>query len=117
VEPDDRDSDLDDGGPWLLVFTQHQDDDVDLRLWGDLDAASAADLRRELDRVARDLRPGAVVSVDASALTFIDSVGIRALANGRRAVLRSQGRFRLRASDALERLLELTGMTDLLVDS
>jgi anti-sigma B factor antagonist len=99
------------------VFAKHEGRDVRVRLWGDLDLRSAADLRRELDRVAGGLAAGAIVRVDATALTFIDSTGIAALDEARRGVVRTQGRFRLQASEALQRLLELCGMTDLLVDS
>jgi anti-anti-sigma factor len=111
---------VDDGpfpdGPGLLIYVMHDEGGVDVRLWGDLDAGSASDLDRELARVASGLGPGERVVVDARSLTFVDSAGIAALVRGRAAVRRNGGRFRLVASEALRRLLELTGTDELLVD-
>ena len=111
------DDDAIDGiGPWLMIFAEHVRDDVAVRIWGDLDLESADDLRRELDRIAAAMVPGGLVVVDASDLSFVDSTGLLALDEGRPAIRRGGGRFRLVASEALRRLLELSGMTELLVD-
>jgi anti-sigma B factor antagonist len=104
------------GGPGLLIYAAHDGDGVAVRLWGDLDAASVADLDRELLRIAHGLAQGERVVVDSCSLTFIDSSGIAALLRGRAAVHRHGGRFRLVTSEALRRLLELTGADALLVD-
>ena len=98
-----------------MVLTEHDRDDVRVQVWGDLDAMRAGDLRRELARIAGGLVPRAMVVVDAANLTFIDSAGVRALEDCRRAVRGADGRFRLVASEALRRLLQMSGMTELLV--
>jgi anti-sigma B factor antagonist len=105
-----------DAGPWLMIYADHDGPDVDVRIWGDLDLASAGYLRRELERIAATVLPGGLVVVDASALSFVDSAGLMVLDEGRQAIRRGGARFRLVASEALERLLELCGLTDLLVD-
>jgi anti-anti-sigma factor len=84
-------------------------------VWGDLDASHAGDLHRELERIASQLTPRALVVVDVASLSFIDSAGVRVLEDGRRAVRSAGGRFRLVASEALRRLLELSGVSELLV--
>jgi anti-anti-sigma factor len=84
--------------------------------WGDLDVASADGLRREFTRIAGAIAPGELVVVDASRLTFVDSVGIAALLEGRQTIRRGGGRFRLVAGDALRRLLAISGVSELLVD-
>jgi anti-anti-sigma factor len=98
-----------------MVLTEHDRDDVRLQVWGDLDASHAGDLRRELERVASQLTPRALVVVEVANLSFIDSAGIRVLLDGQRAIHHAGGRFRLVASEALRRLLELSGMSELLV--
>jgi anti-sigma B factor antagonist len=104
-------------GPGLLIYVTHDGAGVGVRLWGDLDASSATDLDRELLRIAVGLDRGERVVVDTSSLTFIDSSGIAALVRGRAAVLDHGGRFRLVTSEALRRLLEMTGADELLVET
>jgi anti-anti-sigma factor len=103
-------------GSGLIVYSRHDGADVEIRLWGDLDAASAGDLDREVDRIVTALPAGALVVVDSVSLTFVDSIGIASLLRARHGVLRRDARFRLRASEALRRLLALIGADELLVD-
>jgi anti-anti-sigma factor len=74
---------------------------------GELDIATAPDLRRQL---ARDLADDAVlVVVDLSALTFIDSCGLHALLD---ACENLNGRLRLIPSEPCMRLFDIAGVTD-----
>ena len=94
--------------------SDHPDGAVVVRLQGELDMATAPQLRRVLD-AALDARP-AELAVDLQDLTFADSTGIRVLLEAsRRAqdagcslVLRSPRR-------SVRKALRLTGM-DQLVD-
>jgi anti-sigma B factor antagonist len=104
-------------GAGLFVYSRHEDDAVDVRLWGELDAAGAPTVDREFSRILVDVRPSSVVVVDTTALTFIDSIGIRALLRARQGVAQRGGRFRFVASEALRRLVALLGAEELLVDS
>ena len=72
---------------------------------GEVDLATAPEVRRRL------LTPAGVVVLDASAITFIDCAGLRAVL-GARAVLAARGQeLRLRApSPALTRLVDWTGL-------
>ena len=57
------------------------------------------------------------VAVDGSGLSFVDSAGLRTLVLARRDTAARGGSLWLRTpSPALERLLELSGLTDLFVD-
>jgi anti-sigma B factor antagonist len=53
--------------------------------------------------------------VDVTEMTFIDSSGLRILVQARRKAADAGGRFELhQPSDSVVRLLELTGLDDLL---
>jgi anti-anti-sigma factor len=89
-----------------MAFQVARDGDHRYRLMGELDLATAGNLYRQLSPVVRD---GRDVLVDASALTFIDIAGLRALAglgdrcmNGGRIVLQ-------RPTAPVRRLLVLVG--------
>jgi anti-anti-sigma factor len=78
---------------------------------GELDLASAPQLVQTLRPLDR---PGAVVTLDLGALTFMDVAGLRALVEARREASRSGAVLRiLRPGEAASRVLELTGSLDL----
>jgi len=116
LEPDD----VDDAASSLLRTGFHAgvgDDEADivvLKLQGELDMATAPGLGRALG-TALDAQP-AVLALDFSELTFLDSTGLRvlitacrrALAEGRTFVVRSPNRSVLKT-------LQLTGIDKLMV--
>lgn len=79
---------------------------------GEIDTAN----NQRLEQVLASLAHGdADVVVDLSAVTFMDSSGLRALLTGQRAVLAAGRSFRIGdASDAVRRVLEITGLSDVL---
>jgi anti-anti-sigma factor len=84
-----------------------------IRLQGELDLATHAELERELLRVeATDVRS---IVVDLSGLTFMDSTGIRLLLNADARSRADSNRLSLRRGPfAVQRVFELTGVVDLL---
>jgi anti-sigma B factor antagonist len=97
----------------LEVIVETAEDEVSLRLEGELDLASVGELERQL-AVARDRAPSRVV-IDLLGLVFIDSSGLRAIiqadanarADGIDLVLRPGG-------EAIQRVFELTGALEAL---
>ena len=84
-----------------------------LEVRGEIDAANADRLRQALVGTSRQ-RPTAVV-VDLLYVTFIDSVGIGALAAGYNAALRLGVPYRVRrASPFITRQLRQTGLHEVL---
>jgi anti-sigma B factor antagonist len=80
---------------------------------GELDSATAPGLRDCL--LAAVARPGtAPVDVDLSAVTFLDSAGLSALATGHRAAVRADRVLRIRCGTAraVVRPLQITGLWD-----
>lgn len=81
-------------------------------LRGELDVANAARVQRMLEEVE-----GPVVIVDLSALTFIDSSGLTALVHAHNKILGRGHSFELRgASGSVQRVFEITGLSNLLVE-
>ncbi|MCZ2861128.1 STAS domain-containing protein [Blastococcus sp. VKM Ac-2987] len=80
---------------------------------GEIDCTSAPQVRVVLDRLL-DAAPREVV-VDLTAVTFLDSAGLCALAATHRRALADGGRLRvLAATRAVIRPLQITGLWDLL---
>lgn len=81
---------------------------------GEIDAATAPTLTADL---ARAVSAGAgPVEVDLSAVTFIDSSGLRALIVARRDAEAAGQTLRIvEASDVVTRLLDVTGLTETLM--
>ncbi|GIF03758.1 STAS domain-containing protein [Actinoplanes siamensis] len=98
-----------------VVTTRRQVDGamvVDVR--GSLDAATVESLRATLLETLHRDRP-TVVIVDLTYVTFMDSVGLRALVAGQRAAQEIGSRFQLRnPSEFVHRQLRVTGLTELL---
>lgn len=94
----------------LRVEVRPNGDVVTFRLAGEVDLASIGTLRCCLDDVDSAWR---VVVIDAADLTFIDSIGIAALAGAHLALQEDGRELRIEnAAPAVHRVLELTGMTE-----
>lgn len=82
---------------------------------GELDLASADQLRAELDRVS-EAQPDLLV-VDLSGTTFVDSSGLGAIAGGLRSQRRHGGALRVvGVSPPVRKVFEISGLAGLLVD-
>ena len=81
---------------------------------GDIDRATAATFGAQIyDTI--DNSDEALVSVDCSGVTFMDSVGLHALLEARYDRERTGGSLRIVAASAtVRRLFELVGLTELL---
>ena len=100
--------------PGELGLTSERDGDVHvIALTGELDLANGDELQRELLRVeATDAQS---IVVDLSGLQFMDSVGIHVLLSAdARSRADSERLTLLRGPAAVQRVLELTGVVDLL---
>lgn len=80
---------------------------------GEVDAATATTLAERLEEAAA-AHPGAI-SVDLSAVTFIDSSGLRVITVAR-SQAEAEGRLLVvtEASEAVRRIFAMTGLTALL---
>ncbi len=98
----------------LGIFVSSANGDRLVVVTGELDLASAPELAAQLSRLRR---PGAVVTVDLTAIRFIDVAGLRVLLAARAAARTDGWELRvLPTSPVLARLLELTETTHLLTD-
>jgi anti-sigma B factor antagonist len=97
----------------LRISSERDGDVVAICVSGELDLATADRLQRELERVeASDARS---IILDLSGLTFMDSTGIRLLLSAHaRSRADSDRLTMLRGSAAVQRVLQLTGVADLL---
>jgi anti-anti-sigma factor len=96
----------------LSIAITTADDEVVLALGGELDPHTAGSLA---DAIAALDPPADRVVLDLSALTFVDSAGLRVLLAANQD-LTGQGRaFVLRSpTDTARRILEITGLLDVL---
>ena len=87
--------------------------EVVLLVGGDLEFPNAHQLRTEIDKVLAD--PPTVLTLDFTALTFIDSTGLATIVHAWQAGARTGTLLRLRGAPRfLTAILDLTGLTDLL---
>jgi anti-sigma B factor antagonist len=86
-----------------------------VRLTGDIDLATATDLRQRLDPV---IAAGTGdVDLDLSDVTFLDSSGLVALLHVRQALHDTRQRLRVRnPSKPVLRVFELSGVLDVMMD-
>jgi anti-sigma B factor antagonist len=81
--------------------------ELDLHTAGELTTAVSGLLEQKVTRV----------EVDAGGLSFADSAGLRAVLMARAAAEEAGATFRVTvASSSVERLIEITGLSDLLTD-
>ena len=98
-------------GPDLVLTTDRDGNRAVLAVRGELDAYSAPGVEEQITkRLAEHVDE---VVLDLSQTAFLDSSGLRAILTAQRRLGESGGRMRLRApSEAVVRLLEITGLTD-----
>ena len=95
-------------GVGALNLTSERDGEIhSIRLFGELDVATAGAVEDELSRV--EATDASTIVIDLAGLTFMDSTGIRRLVN---AAARSGGHrlALLRGGAAIQRVLQLTGL-------
>ena len=84
-----------------------------IELAGELDLHSSGELGAAVDQVLAD--PPNAIDIDAQGLSFADSAGLRALLLARKQAEEQGVGLRLsRVSEALGRLLEMTGLREIL---
>jgi anti-sigma B factor antagonist len=90
-----------------LLTAEHENlkEAVIVRLSGEIDLSSVHVLNTELKRLAQD-EPTNVI-VDATKVTFMDSTGLHALVEGKRAIHQNGTRIYLVPSTQVRRVLEL----------
>jgi anti-sigma B factor antagonist len=100
-----------------LDIEEHANDhgDVVLKLSGELDDASVRAFERAAERVLVMTEEGAVLTLDLSALMFIDSVGLAAVVLINRLCERDGRVFQIVPGPrSVQRLFEITGLVDVL---
>ena len=95
----------------MKLSSEERDGSTLLRVSGEVDLATAGTLEDALTGAA-----GAAVVVDLTEVPFMDSTGLNALVNGRRAIQDAGGSIALVVTpqSPVARLLEITGMDDVL---
>lgn len=103
-----------DSTPGELTVSSWRDGDVHtIALAGELDLATAERVEQELRRV--EATDAASIVVDLSGLAFMDSTGIRILVGADARSRADSERLALRHGPAaVQRVVELSGLTDLL---
>jgi anti-sigma B factor antagonist len=87
--------------------------DARIAVSGEVDAHTSPGLQRCVDEAVAGGATSLVI--DVTEMTFIDSSGLRVLVHARQRTADAGGRFGLhQPSDSVVRLLELTGLNDLL---
>lgn len=100
-----------------LRVTAHPASDGVLRLAvvGDVDMATAPQLRTAVLAVIDSAGRTDLVELDLAETTFLDAVGVRVLLDGHRAAAASQVRFAVRnPRGVVAQILAMTGLTDTL---
>jgi anti-anti-sigma factor len=84
-----------------------------VRAAGEIDMSTVGVLRRELDTARAE---DATALLDLSEVTFIDSTGLQLLLDkSHRSAVSDWGFFIVRPSEAVRRLLEVSGTADLIM--
>jgi anti-anti-sigma factor len=97
----------------ITVTTYRQGDAAVVELAGELDLHSSGDLTVAIGRLLDD--DPRTIQIDARGLTFADSAGLRALLLARAEAEQRGVTLRLtQASAPLDRLLEMTGLREIL---
>jgi anti-anti-sigma factor len=96
----------------LRFHTAVTNDVAVVTLTGELDVAGSATLEAELERVADDADPAALV-LDLSELDFMDSTGLRLVVTADQRARDAGRAFALvRGKEDVHRVFEITRMTD-----
>jgi anti-anti-sigma factor len=97
----------------ITVTTRRDGDTAVVELSGELDLHSSGELTATLTRVLAS--SPATIGIDARGLSFADSAGLRALLLARNDAEERGVTLRLtHVSDPLDRLLEMTGLREVL---
>jgi anti-anti-sigma factor len=95
----------------LTVRSERADRIHAIRLFGELDLATAVTAERELERV--EATDAETILLDLSGLTFVDSTGVRLLVTATARSRADQNRLALvRGPYAVQRVLELCGVVE-----
>ena len=98
-------------GPDLVLSVNIEQTRAVVAVRGELDAYSAPRLENQISKLLSE--PIDEVVLDLSETGFLDSSGLRAILSAHRRLTESERRLELRApSEAVTRLLEITGLTD-----
>jgi anti-sigma B factor antagonist len=90
-------------------------DDAVLRLAGELDVATAPELRSSVGTFFEHSGPGGTLVIDLAAVTFVDSTTIGVLVGAIRAAEQTDWSVVIRnQAPAIQRVFELTGLDQLL---
>jgi anti-anti-sigma factor len=93
----------------LQVVVSSVDADHEVRLLGELDMATAEDLRAELARLTDE--GATTVTIDMSDLAFIDSTGLSVLIAAFKGLQERGGTMTLRSPNpSARKVLEITGL-------
>jgi anti-anti-sigma factor len=97
-----------------LTMTSEREDVIHvISLFGELDVATAGEVRGELERA--EASDAASIVLDLSGLTFMDSTGIRLLIEARDRSRSDRNRLTLlRGPASVQRVLQIAGVDDVL---
>ncbi|MEV8517367.1 STAS domain-containing protein [Dactylosporangium sp. NPDC051484] len=103
-------------GSGVLTVARHDGSGaVTITVQGEIDLATAGQLRDAIIAAVTDAEPDISLVVDLAELRFIDSAGISALLRGRRSALAAGRTFRVDGAAGLVlEVLQLTGVWSLL---
>jgi anti-sigma B factor antagonist len=97
----------------LHVTSEPMEAAILVRATGEIDMSTVDVLRRELDTARAD---DATALLDLSGVTFVDSTGLHLLLDAsHRSAVSDWGFFVVRPSEAVRRLLDLSGTSDLIM--
>lgn len=97
----------------LSMRSRRGDEIHTISLIGELDLATAGDVQAELERV--EATDASAIVLDLSALTFMDSTGVRLLVTAHARSRADSSRLTLlRGGTAVQRVMELSGVDVLL---
>jgi anti-sigma B factor antagonist len=98
-------------GPDLVLSVDRTDAGAVVAVTGELDAYSSPQLETQINRLTAESVQEVVL--DWSGTRFLDSSGLRAILSAQQSLQEREGRLRLRRpSEAVSRLLEITGLDD-----
>jgi len=101
----------------LEVRTVHDGDASLVIVTGEIDLSTSTRVNRELDAVLDREPPPARLRLDLSGVSFMDTSGVAVLLKARRRALEHGCRFSVSSSSpTITRLLEVTGLTEMLRD-
>jgi anti-anti-sigma factor len=99
----------------ITVTTRWDEGAASIEVSGELDLHSSGELGAAVDEVLAASPAPSAIDVDASGLSFADSAGLRALLLARNQASERGIAFRVsRVSEPLGRLLEMTGLREIL---